>query len=1375
MVERGNRAQNVVFVTDGQPSAAITDPNQIAANVRAANTANARLFTFGVGTDINRLLLEKLASENRGATSHIADQSKLKEDVSTFFANVSQPVLSSLQLDLGPVLADRIHPRELPDLYKRSQIRIFGRYKNAEDLRDVSIFLRGVMNEQAQNFEFSGLNFPLATEDKDFLPKLWAGERVAALLSEIRLYGEKAELKDEVIALARQFNLVTPYTSMYVPTTAELEAEKAGKDDQPVSLSQSGEGSGRGTGPLAQNAIKSKQVDNLPVNGRNYVRLAQLSPGVTSQGAAPQGAVVDSNGAVVPNATVTIRDQNTGVTRQVATDASGNYSVAGLPPGTYNVEVDAPGFNKTIVNNMVVSPGQITGAGVVVSPGSVSEAVTVMAGASLVQRDTAQITVNHESRMLRDLPSLAPVDSLARLSVGATSQELKMPSASSPGTDRNAEFRFWFNGNGSRSTSFSIDGRDNDDIDGRPAISVNNFDSIESLYVMTTRGTGDATLTGASSVDLQTRSGTNEFHGTAFDFHLNRRLSAMSPLERRSGLDRPPLLRNNRYGGTFGGPLRRDRMFFFGAFEGEAESSVRFIDSTSSLLTPTGRGLESLAAAFPTSPTIRDLIRRGPLARQIGSPQTSRTFLIPVFGVPVEFGQTTRLIESTAEGYEATGRFDFVASLQDTIRAGYWFSTRSATNDIGRLASGYAGASGARAQFASLQWTRTISPQTVNEASFAFHRSRLSLDANSNDQSPGVSAGLRGLDYGPSAFLPSSHASTLYEAADTLTLIVGSHNLTLGGQWRSRAAEFDYLPGRQGQYSFATFEDFTLGRPSTIAAAIGDPRSQFSQSHHHYFFDDVWRVKNNLSLSMGLSYENASQPINALARRLRERESDPSSALFDSSLPLTSPVIAGLNRDKNNFAPRLGFAYTPRFFVFGRDLFGFDKTVIRGGAQLSYDQTAFRPLAEVAASAPARVLAVITPDLISTLPEFPTALGASDLRSLLGSDPLKYARTDFAADFRTPYSAVWNLTISREIKGRSAIEASYTGSRGSKLIRATDGNPSPGGSEGPLRIYETSGRSIYHALQTRADIRATSLLEGGLSYTLSKLIDDVPDNSSHIIGSVGDRATLASGSLLTFAQNPFDNARGERGLSSLDRRHSLAGHFVLTFPWRRDQGGVLGRVLGGWKASGIIQAASGSPFTPVQQIGYRAASFAAIFSDRQGAVRPFAGNAAAPFDAVAFSNAANRALHLFLNSDGTPFISPTGFIIGDRRGFRAGSTDQARFIYNDYVVEQMARALGLSADAFGNTFAAGRAFGDIGRNTLTGPRFASFDFALLKTTKLTEKVQLQFRAEYYNLFNHPNRPRPNSIVENAGGFGFLDLGEADALPRRARFALKLIF
>ena len=1378
MFKRSGRAQNLVFLTDGLPDG-VSDTNTICANVRAANSAHARLFAFGVGSDVNRELLERLALENRGAQSIIDNQSKLASETSTFFAKVSKPVLSDLSVNFGVVQADRFHPTVLPDLYTRSQIKIFGRYRNPVDIKDATVALTGTMNEHPRQFDFNGLNFPLATTDKDFLPRLWATERVNALLAEIRLNGEKAELKQEVIELAQQFNLVTPYTSMYVPTAAEAareREEKARLDNSPGSGTGGGagvaDGSGKGNGP---------GIDALALSNRNFSQ--------TSQAHAGPGVVVDQSGAVIAGATITIKDEKTGASRTVTTDSSGSYSVAGLPPGNYTVEVNAPGFKNTQVQNVIVQPGQVAATGVTLSPGGVTETVTVTSATpSLINTDSSQLSSNFDPNKIKDLPILNSVDSLARLVPGTVAKQPDSVTKQATNLNEGNDDRLRFNGNRAQSNSFTLDGIDNNDIDGRPVISINNFDSVDSLFIMMTRGTGDISLTGASSINIVTRSGANDFHGTLFDYHLNRRLGALSPQERRAGLEREPLFKETFYGGTFGGPIRRDRLFFFGSFQGEHTSSDRFIDSTVSLLTPTWRGLSELAFAFPDSPTVADLILRGPLARSLGSPQIRRAFSIPVLGVPVEFGEITRTIPSKSRGYETGGRLDYSVTSRDRLQFDYWYTNRDETNSIGRLAAGFVGESNNRSQLGSVQWGRMLSPRTTNEFGVSFTRARLRLDTSPDTASgsaesdprptPGVNAGFHSLGYGASALLPASHESTVFRVSDALSHIIGRHNIKLGGQVRHRLTTFDYLPGLGGQYTYLSFDDFVQDLPTSLAINAGDARSRFTELHHHYYFDDSWRVHSNLTLTLGLSYENGGQPINDLADQIRERESNAATALFDPRLPLEARTIARVDRDNNNFAPRFGFAYTPRFRVLGMNFFGYDKTVIRGGASISYDQTNYRTLADVAASSPNTFFAVLT----QSIPSLADVPGLGELQTLFGASPEKLARTELAPSFRPPFSTAWHLSATRDLNSKVLIELGYAGTRGTGLIRAIDANPVSdflnANANGPRRIYESTGSSIYHSLQGRLEVQLTDNIVGGISYTFSKLIDDVPDSAAQIASGIGDRASLALTALPTFAQNPFDTSRGERALSSLDRRHLLTANFVWTLPIHRGQNGFVGRLLGGWQASGIIEIASGSPFTPLQQAGYSPASaavFASAFSDRLGSVRPFASNPFAPADSVAFSNAANTFFHFFLNPDGTPFQSPTGFILADHTGFREGVLTEARYIYNDYLVELAARARGLLPDAFGTTYAAGRPFGNVARNSLIGPRLANVDFALLKTTKLTEKVSLQFRAEFYNLFNHPNRTKPNFILENAGGFGFADLGETDSSPRRIRLALKLIF
>lgn len=906
------------------------------------------------------------------------------------------------------------------------------------------------------------------------------------------------------------------------------------------------------------------------------------------------------------------------------------------------------------------------------------------------------------------------------------------------------------------SGGFTLNNQNNDGIDYGPAITISNRDAAEQLDIITTTESGVLAGRGATAVQLKTIKGTNYFHGTLFGYHLNRRLGSLTPLERRSGLGRAPRFENTTFGGVLGGPIRKEKGFFFAALQIESQDSIKFIDSTASFLTPTARGLAQLARAFPGSRTVADLQGRGPLAGRPGAASLLRTFASSVRGIPVELGQFARLLPAALDDYETGARLDFRLARRDHLAGDYWLDNRSETNSAGRQVAGYAGDSSSRAQLASLRWTRSFSPATSNELSFGFNRAGASFvnASGPEDRLPAVGAGFGIMSYGDSPLLPASYVSTLFDVSNNFTSVVGRHHIRLGASIERRLTRFDQLRGERGSFAFLSLEDFILNRPVSLAVRAGNSRSSFTETLQQYYASDAWRARANLTLSVALGYNNNSQPLNGFGDSIRERESNAVTALFNTGLSLELRTIGKIRRDNDNFAPRVAFAYSPRLRVAGLNLGGNDQMVVRGGVGVYYDQTAYRPLAEVSASSPSVAFAVITQATAAKSLTFPRVPGPQKVRGLFDGDAGMFARTEMARDFQTPYSVNWHLGASRDFKS-VVFEAFYAGARGMRIIRPLDGAVTGGESRGPLLVYETSGRSIYHSLQTRLDARLDGGFTGGIAYTWSKLIDDVASR-----------------------QNPAGIFGSDRALSDLDRRHRLSAHFLWMLPFKGSARGLSGKLFGGWQVSGILPILSGAAYTPLQFIpasSREAALAAALFSDQPGAARPFASNSGAPVGSVAFSNAANSFFHFFTNPDGSPFISPTGFIIADTVGFRAGSVSEARFVYNDYAVEQAALANGLARDGFGPTFAAGRWQGDVGRNILRGPRHAGLDIALIKTSRLSETVSLQLRAEFFNALNHPSRALPNPIVENAGGRGFADQGETNAAPRLVRLGVKLVF
>jgi len=219
--ERGDRPKILVFMTDGRPTISETNPDKIVANLRAAKTLDIRIFPFGFGYDVNTALLDKLGAENSGISDYVQPREDLEVKVSNFFSRVSSPVLTDVDLDMNIVDTEFVYPRKPGDLFRGMQLMMIGRYRNASDLNNVSLLLRGKSGSFARSYSFDGLDFPLRGEENEFLPRLWASRRVGWLLDQIRLNGETKEVKDEVVELGTRYGLVTPYTS-YLATDGTL-------------------------------------------------------------------------------------------------------------------------------------------------------------------------------------------------------------------------------------------------------------------------------------------------------------------------------------------------------------------------------------------------------------------------------------------------------------------------------------------------------------------------------------------------------------------------------------------------------------------------------------------------------------------------------------------------------------------------------------------------------------------------------------------------------------------------------------------------------------------------------------------------------------------------------------------------------------------------------------------------------------------------------------------------------------------------------------------------------------------------------------------------------------------------------------------------
>jgi Ca-activated chloride channel family protein len=271
-------------MTDGLPTVGVTNSQRIVENARAARTGNTRLFTFGVGYDVNTALLDKVASENGGAADYVEPKEDLELKVSNFFAKVSYPVLTDLALDMGGVETDLIYPRAIPDLFRGGQVTLLGRYRNAADLRDVRLRLSGRSNRERRSFNYENLRFPSNSDENDFLPRLWATRRVGWLMEQIRSNGEARELRDEVVDLGTRYGIVTPYTSyLALEPGAATEAVTVTADASQNSGFVINGATGNNSGPSSPQARKARTASGAGVGRTNVLN----APVVTSSAPPP--------------------------------------------------------------------------------------------------------------------------------------------------------------------------------------------------------------------------------------------------------------------------------------------------------------------------------------------------------------------------------------------------------------------------------------------------------------------------------------------------------------------------------------------------------------------------------------------------------------------------------------------------------------------------------------------------------------------------------------------------------------------------------------------------------------------------------------------------------------------------------------------------------------------------------------------------------------------------------------------------------------------------------------------------------------------------------------------------------------------------------
>jgi hypothetical protein len=1075
------------------------------------------------------------------------------------------------------------------------------------------------------------------------------------------------------------------------------------------------------------------------------------------------GTITDPSGAVLTSASIEIRNVDTGSVERLTSNGDGIYRSAFLQPGNYSVRVEAKGFKASEARQVGILIGKETVFNVSLEVGSVMEAVTVDGAAPLVESTTAQSSVNFDSKKVLALPRLiAGINRLALLAPGVA--------AAQPTTTTNGA-TLAVNGQRRRANSFLIDGQDNNHPGfAGPSFPFNNVDVVAEYQIITNQYSAEYGKGQGGIVNVTTRGGTNHVNGTATWLHQNdAHLAALTNLQRRAGLQQPPKSIDNLFGATLGGPIRKDKAFFFAYFNRQVLRRDTRLEANPAQWTPTSAGLRALEQAFPQSNSVKALLRHGPLARNEGNPQflagLQRVDMVRgASGQPtgIEIGRLVRNLPRPVDAWDFGTREDFVASSKDRVSARFFHRDRFGPKDLSNI-NGYSTDFYTEFHNAAASWTRTVTPSVVNEARFGYGREKGVWSGT--DGSPFseigrniANFGITGyLSFGPPVNYPQDAGSRSFEVQDNLTKQAGRHGLRLGAQYTWVLALVGNRRLYNGQFMFNTLQNVADNRPAPFQGSAGDLVVRLAEAVGGIYFQDDFRVKSNLTLNLGLRYESASQPARSLGELTTRRETNPATAIWDTALPLSARTVPVPPRDRSNWAPRIGFAYTPRF---AQRLFGKEATVVRGGYSIGYEYPYAFQAISVFSSSPVgkRYMAANFP--------VPEDVTGDNLRRLAepprGSDPRQQAQFQFAPDFHSPYAQTWSLGMQRRIGSSQAFEARYAGSRGLSLFQTRNGNPSaqpfvvegfanvlpqgvvPGanpscpGCNGRVNadfsqvaLLANTASSIYHSLQTRYDGRIGSQLLLGGSYTWSRAID----NASDLL------ATSPGAAMVQFmAQNPFDLTRGERGSSDFDLAHVATLHFVWDVPWFKAQRGLRGTLLGGWTLSGMQRWNTGRPLSAYQQNSLTPSvndrDFNSNFIGSFDTMRAFSANPAAPPAALAT-------------------VLPSGAMVDYYNPARAVKPNDVRWVYNNLAAARL----------FGTPFGSGR-------NVLRAPGFNQADLALYKNFKLRERIAAQLRFESTNSFNHPNLGPGGSYVDQPG---FLNPSETETEPRRFAVGLRILF